>query len=110
NVEELVEPRRAAELAPAGADAGQELGLVARAKPAQLDPGAELRGELHAERREVEAGRLGRVEDNDVAAVELPVGPEHVDVDPEPPGRLRRGAGRLLLAALVLRELEFVGG
>src|SRR5205823_5698506 len=83
DVRELVEPRRAAELAAARADAGEDLCLVARAEPAQLDAGAELRGELDAVRREIEAGGLGRVEDHDVGAVELPVGPEDVDVEPE---------------------------
>src|SRR5256885_5346308 len=110
DIRELVEPRRAAELTPARPYAGEELRLVPGAEPAQLDPRTESGRELHAERREIETGGLRRVEDDHVPAVELPVGAEDVDAEPEALGRLGGGAGRFLLAALVLRELEFVGG
>src|SRR5258708_7119917 len=108
DVRELVEPRRAAELATAGSDAGEDLGLVARAKPADLDPRAELRRELDAERGKVDPGRLGRIEDDDVAAVELPVRTEDVDRQAEAARDPLRRLGRVGLTALVLRELELI--
>src|SRR5258708_15543064 len=108
DVRELVEPRRAAELATAGADAGEDLGLVARAKPADLDPRAELRRELDAERGKVDPGRLGRIEDDDVAAVALAVRTEDVDRQAEAARDPLRGLGRVGLATLVLRELELI--
>src|SRR5439155_6649799 len=45
DVRELVEPRRAAQLATAGAHAGHHLRLVAGAHPPELDARAEVRGE-----------------------------------------------------------------
>ena len=60
---------RAAELAAAGADAADHLGLVAHADLAQLDAGVELGGEIADQLAEVDARLRGEVEERPSAAL-----------------------------------------
>src|SRR3989442_4066481 len=74
DVRELVEPRRAAQLATARAHAGHHFRLVAGAHPAELDARTEVGGKCGVQLAEVGA-LVAREEEDEARPVELPVGP-----------------------------------
>src|SRR5262249_54265603 len=107
DVREAIQPRCAAELAPARADAARDAGLFARAHAAEADARAEARAEVGGERAEIEA-LLARVEDRERRAVEAPIAPEHAHGDASLCGDARGDLARVRFLPLVLREEEAV--
>src|SRR5437867_5240809 len=98
---ELLQPRGAAQLAPAGADAAGHLGLVARADLLHLDARAQELGELPSEVAEVDALRT-REEEGHLARVEGRLGLDQLHGEVPAAHQLERRPVVLPLALEVL--------
>src|SRR2546430_4158215 len=108
---ELLEIRRAAELAPAGADPIQELGRVGRADLAHRDARVELVGEVAHEVPEVYAVlRVEQHGDATVPGIDLHV--HYLEPEPPPPGAPAADLGVLELAIAAITPLRHfrIGG